>query len=126
MSHHRVATENMVGEEMLAVVLAVVLAEVPAATHENMGSGRIDSAGIYSLNIAVEAVPPSEMLVVTQYMLAAANTAAADTVLSAADSAVASPSTAPVDAPSEPAEEAETASHSADIPAVVVATCFGT
>ena len=95
------ATENMVGQEMLVVVLAEVL----AATHENMGSGRIDSAGIYSVDIAVEAVQPSEMLVVTQYMFAAANTAAADTVLSAADSAVARPSTAPVDAPSEPAEE---------------------
>lgn len=121
------ATENMVGQEMLAVVLA----EVPAATHENMGSGRIDSAGIYSVDTAVEAVQPSAMLVVTQYMFAAANTAAAntaaaDTVLSAADSAIASPSTAPVDAPSEPAEEAETASHSADIPAVVVGTYFGT
>lgn len=115
------ATENMVEQEILAVVLDVVLAEVPAATHKNMGSGRIDSAGIYSADIAVEAVPPSEMLVVTQYIFAAA-----DTVLLTADSAVASPSTAPVDAPSEPAEEAETASHSADIPAVVVATYFGT
>ena len=57
-------------------------------------------------------------------MFAAVNTAAADTVLSTADSAAASPSTAPVDMQAAAAAAAENsvAERSADIPTVIAAT----
>lgn len=102
-------------------VRAEELAAVPVAAQVHVGSGPIDSAGIHSAGIAVEAVQPLETSVAMYYMFAAADTAAADTELSTADSAAASPSTAPVIARSETAEK-YAAAGSADIPAVVAAT----
>ena len=87
-------------------MLAAGPVAVPVAAKGAVGSGAIDSAGIYSAGTAVEAVQPLETSVVVYYMFAAANTAAAaDTVLWTADSAAASPSTAPVDAQSATAEK---------------------
>ena len=95
---------------------------MPVAAQGAVGSGAIKSAGIYSAGNAVEAVQPLETSVVMYYMFAAANTAAAaDTELSTADSAAASPSTALVDAPSDAAEK-YSAERSADIPAAAAAT----
>ena len=64
------------------------------------------------------------MLKVTHCMsVDAADTAAADIVLSTADSAVASSSTAPADVRPDAAEK-YAAEHSADTPAVAAVTCF--
>ena len=125
MGHYRMAIEDIVGQEVCAEVLDAVPVEVPAAAHAYLGSEVIDSAGIYSAGIAVEAAQPLETSKVTHCMFAAANTAA-DTVLSTADSAAASPSTASSTAQRDSAEELETAVPSADIPAVAAVTCSDT
>lgn len=85
---------------------------------EDVGFRASESAGIYSVGFAAEAVQPLGMSKVThRTFVAAANTAAV--ALSVPDSAAASPST---DEQSEAAEEAETAPYSAGIPAVAAAT----
>lgn len=93
---------------------------VPVATQRDMGSGAIDSAGIYFVDCATAAVESLERLVVAYYMFAAADSVAADTGLSTAGSAAAGLSTTQVGARSDTAENCA-AERSADIPAVVAA-----
>lgn len=107
-----------------AAVPAAVCAAVCAVAHAIVGSGTFDSADIYFVDFATVAVQPLEMSAVAHYMFAAGDTAAADTVLSTADSAVANPSKVPVDMYSEAAEK-YAAERSVDIPAATAAACFG-
>jgi len=91
-----VAIGKIAGPDLCAQGLAVVPVAVPVAAPWGMGSAAIDFADIYSAGIAVVAVRPLEMSVSVHYMFAAANTAAADTELSIADSAAVSPATTAV------------------------------
>ena len=110
-------------QQVYAEVPVVVPAAVCAVAHAIVGSGTVDAADIYFVDFATVAVQPWEMSAVAHYMFAAVDTAAADTVLSTADSAAANPSKAPLDMYSEAAEK-YAAEHSADIPAVIAVTCF--
>ena len=102
--YRHVATVSFAGQE--------VSAEMPA--YEDVGFRMPESAGIYSVGFAAEAVQPLGMSKVTRRtFVAAADTAAVAS--SVPDSAAASPAI-------EAAEEAETAPYSADIPAVAAAT----